>query len=945
MTRLPVSGARRARHGAEAPEAAWRNGTEASAKGELFAALRWLDRAARLAPDDARIALDLANTLLRAGGTERLHRAAAAFEALSAGHDVTAAWLGLLAARRLLGEHEAAAAALGRMLARHCLPEEPGFRDIASAVAAAVGAPGWCGISADGRLRIGALGVVMSGEGRTVAENEPVPEGAELALTCNGRALLGSPLRPGVFQRYEAVVETAGAALSGWVSRPAAPLSPPWLLLRDAGGRQRNIMPGPALAAQIDAPLTLRYGFRCPASTLRGLTPPFHVIGPDGADIPGSPIDPGTEKACLPVPAAYVGRAARIRPERAALALVVPVYRGLAVTRACLEAAFQALPAEAALIVVDDAAPEPELAAWLDRFCREAGARLIRHGRNQGFPAAANSGLAAAEGRDALLLNSDTLLPPGAAEALQNAVYAQAGTGSATPLSNEATICSYPSPQGGNPAPDVAGTIALNAMAAAANGGETVEIPTGVGFCLMMRHDCLADTGLFRPELFAQGYGEEVDWCLRARHRGWRHVAATGVYVAHLGKTSFGAAARALNSRNGRLLSRLYPGYDRMVAAHVKADPLRPARRRLDAARFAAGRRPGAVLLISHGEGGGVAKRIDAEMREIRAGGRRPILLSPATEGLRLSRHAAAVTDAVPADYPNLRFGLPAERAELLRLLREEGIAHVVLHHGLGHHPGLRRIAQALGRPQDIVVHDYASFCPRVHLIGPAERYCGEPDIVACASCVAVAGDATGEKLGPARLRARSAREFAAARRVLAPSADAAKRIGRHFPGVKPHVTPWEDDLRPLRLIPPGGPGRRILVPGGIGIAKGFAVLLACALDAGARNLPLEFVVVGSSCDDAALLETGRVFITGAYPRKALPELLAGQQADLAFIPSIWPETWCYTLSEAWEAGLYTAAFALGAQAERIAATGRGLLLPLGLPTARINDTLLAWRA
>ena len=119
--------------------------------------------------------------------------------------------------------------------------------------------------------------------------------------------------------------------------------------------------------------------------------------------------------------------------------------------------------------------------------------------------------------------------------------------------------------------------------------------------------------------------------------------------------------------------------------------------------------------------------------------------------------------------------------------------------------------------------------------------------------------------------------------------------------------------------------------------------ILACARDANARNLPIEFLIAGSSSDDDKLLETNRVFITGPYPPEAAEKVIAKLHADLAFIPSIWPETWCFTLSEAWRAGLYTIAFDLGAQTERIRASGRGALLPLGLPAARVNDMLLNW--
>jgi hypothetical protein len=62
----------------------------------------------------------------------------------------------------------------------------------------------------------------------------------------------------------------------------------------------------------------------------------------------------------------------------------------------------------------------------------------------------------------------------------------------------------------------------------------------------------------------------------------------------------------------------------------------------------------------------------------------------------------------------------------------------------------------------------------------------------------------------------------------------------------------------------------------------------------------------------------------------------------VALLPSISPETWCFSLAEAWRAGLRVAAFDIGAQSERIRRTGRGFLLPLGLPAHAINNALMA---
>jgi glycosyltransferase involved in cell wall biosynthesis len=147
-----------------------------------------------------------------------------------------------------------------------------------------------------------------------------------------------------------------------------------------------------------------------------------------------------------------------------------------------------------------------------------------------------------------------------------------------------------------------------------------------------------------------------------------------------------------------------------------------------------------------------------------------------------------------------------------------------------------------------------------------------------------------------------------------------------------------------VALQPPGAGNRRVAIVGGIGPAKGYDILMECARDVTRRNLKLEFIVVGATSEDTALMDTGRIFVTGAYAEGEATPLIRAINADLAFLPSIWPETWCFALSEAWQAGLYTIAFDLGAQAARIRATGRGAVLPLGLPAARINDALLSWQ-
>ncbi|HEY0205782.1 MAG TPA: glycosyltransferase family 2 protein, partial [Acetobacteraceae bacterium] len=378
-------------------------------------------------------------------------------------------------------------------------------------------------------------------------------------------------------------------------------------------------------------------------------------------------------------------------------------------------------------------------------------------------------------------------------------------------------------------------------------------------------------------------------------------------------------------------------------------DPLAHARRRLDEAGWTAGRLPPArrhaAILVTHDNSGGVERMVRRRAQSLRAAGARAILLRPipdpnSREGGFLPG-LCRVEDGT-MDTPNLVYRLPDELPALLRLLRADQPKRFEVHHRLGHHPSVMDLADRLGLAPELHLHDYASFCPRISLLGPEHRYCGEPtDIAACEACVADAGSRLEDGLGVAALRARSASEFARARRIVVPSADMAARMRRHFPLVQPDIVPLEDDEVGRLPPPPARLPRRVCVIGAIGLEKGYDVLLACARDAARRGLPLEFVLVGHSTDDGRLMDTGRVFVTGRYDEADGPALIRAQAAHLAFLPSIWPETWGFTLGLAWQAGLRAAVFDIGAMAARIRATGLGWALPLGLPPAAVNHALL----
>ena len=70
-----------------------------------------------------------------------------------------------------------------------------------------------------------------------------------------------------------------------------------------------------------------------------------------------------------------------------------------------------------------------------------------------------------------------------------------------------------------------------------------------------------------------------------------------------------------------------------------------------------------------------------------------------------------------------------------------------------------------------------------------------------------------------------------------------------------------------------------------------------------------------------------KTVVTGIYEREDLPEIMEELEADIVFIPSVCPETFSYTTSEAMLMGLAVACFNVGAQEERVKKYDKGLVI------------------
>lgn len=219
-------------------------------------------------------------------------------------------------------------------------------------------------------------------------------------------------------------------------------------------------------------------------------------------------------------------------PEKATSVIVV-TYNNLHLTRACLASLSEGgQDAGLEIIVVDNGSHDgtPE---FLTQWAAESGHRVILNTDNRGFSAANNQGLAIATGQYLALLNNDTQVTPGWADALRQHLRHDPRLGLVGPVTNNI----------GNQAKidiDYSPTSMTReaSLYTRRHLGECFALPTLAFFCVMMRRETYLQVGPL-DEAFGCGFFEDDDYCRRVEQAGLFNACARDAFVHHHLSASF----------------------------------------------------------------------------------------------------------------------------------------------------------------------------------------------------------------------------------------------------------------------------------------------------------------------------------------------------------------------------------------------------------------------
>lgn len=264
----------------------------------------------------------------------------------------------------------------------------------------------------------------------------------------------------------------------------------------------------------------------------------------------------------------------------AAVDVLIPVFEGREHTLACIQSVLAAksqnqTPHE--IVVLDDASRDSQLTDALQSLADNHDITLIRRPANLGFIRNINRGMALNPHRDVVWLNADTRVTGDWLDRLRATAYKHERIASATPWSNNAEAMSLAGFQVPSPMPTESAQNALDDLI------KSLQLPSqtlvsGCGFCFYVKRQAIDAVGYLDEMTLIDGYGEETDWCMRARSLGWQHMATTNLFVGHEGGQSFGARKQLLAKHNNAIIRQRYPMADRIHDEFRARDPLKTAR-------------------------------------------------------------------------------------------------------------------------------------------------------------------------------------------------------------------------------------------------------------------------------------------------------------------------------------------------------------------------------
>lgn len=642
--------------------------------------------------------------------------------------------------------------------------------------------------------------------------------------------------------------------------------------------------------------------------------------------------------------------------KNAGTSVLIPVYNSAKELKNCINsllASGDQSPHE--ILLVNDCSPDKSIHSYLAEMqIHHPSIHVINSDINRGFVQTVNKAIAARRYQDIILLNSDTICPKGMIDRLATAHEANPSYGVLTPLSNNATIFSFPRTLINNPCLDEESLTSIDKLLSSEASKIVLDVPTSHGFCMFISGDVIDEVGILNAEEWGVGYAEENDYCQRVKMAGWGIGTYYGMYVGHVGSTSFGSETREeLVEKNLLKLNALYPEYSRSIEQYISNDKeSRSLHNNLQIKYFkqeAEKAETAIILHLSHDLGGGTEEYIRRCSESLEHDDVVTLKLWNDDKGKLV---VSDLSNTIWCEYSQDDSGI----VQLCDDLRTLNLLEIVLNSSFNFSDNLISSILSIGIPYSAVIHDYSWFCPKVTMIDARGSFCGMPDVAVCQTCIEVTGapdvakaawKASGQSMtqwvGNNELLLKGART------VICPSVDTAVRIKEKFPSLEPTAR-YHSDPFPVPVVAQssnrttiydGLHKQKIAVFGRIGQHKGMAVLKNLIWVLSLRHPGVQICFFGELSEYSWLEGYKNVEFVGEYEQDTLGQMIKEHAPTMALFLSVWPETYCYALTDAIKNGVFPIAFDIGAFQERVDMHNFGATIPFTSDSEEIYNSIL----
>lgn len=601
--------------------------------------------------------------------------------------------------------------------------------------------------------------------------------------------------------------------------------------------------------------------------------------------------------------------------------IVIPVYNGFNFLDNLFNSIEKNTDLNYRIFAVNDCSTDERIQPLLNNWNKVFGSKMtiINNETNLGFVKSVNAALKQTTNH-VVLINTDVILPKNWASRLLYPIVTEQNVGSVTPFTNSAAIFSIPKMGQNN---DFTGDLEeVNTVIQTINTPyQNIKLPTGVGFCMAMNRNIINNIGLL-DEIFGRGYGEENDWCQRAIQRGYINTIAANLFVWHQhGGTFISDEKEKLIRDHMSILKKRYPRYDEDV------------QKTIGDGRFLSLRFIGEVLYFSaiaekcevwftHTWGGGTEIYIKRQFDNLKA--------DTLCIEVKNDKCNCTTLTFLYKDYSNSIL-IDMDDAVLI-LTHLKKVNRVVLNNLASYFDPIATLdkicylKKKLNAKLSFLGHDLFPICPSINMINYENVYCNINNFSSCEKCFHKINTEGKMKVNCSIQKWHSAwNKFLSYEvdEIILFSKSTAEIFSKLYPktakkiNILPHHVP---ELRRVKIKKHDG--INIAVLGNIvNAAKGFNILKDI------NSIIMEYKDVKIISIGNLRKKLSHIRSTEGYSLDTLPDIIEDNDIDIVFIPSIWPETFSYTTSEAIMMGIPVACFDIGAPAERVANYSKGLII------------------